>query len=174
MGRKSTRTETGLSDGQRERLERVARHPRSLRKHVWRARIVPGLGSGHGLVETIRRTGMSKPTVWRWRDRFLAEGVDGLLRDATRPPGKKPIKEDKVKAPVDLAMSPPPAHARHWTLKALAGEIGGMGATTVRNILRRHGLRPHQVKTLRCPGTRGSSSRSATSRACMSIRQTTP
>ena len=147
MGRKSTRTEIRLSDGERKRLERVAGHPRSLRKHAWRARIVPGLGSGLGLMGTIRRTGMSKPTVWRWRDRFLAEGVDGLLRDATRPPGKKPIKEDKVKAPVDLAMSPPPAHARHWTLKALAGEIGGMEATTVRNILRRHGLKPHQVKT---------------------------
>ena len=140
---------TGLSDGERERLEKVAGHPRSLRKHAWRARIVLALGSGHGLMETIRRTGMSKPTVWRWRDRFLAEGVDGLLRDATRPPGKKPIEEDKVKAPVDLAMSPPPAHARHWTLKALAGEIGGMEATTVRNILRRHGLRPHQVKTFK-------------------------
>ena len=68
---------------------------------------------------------MSKRAVWRWRDRFLAEGVDGLPRDATRPPGKKPIAEDRVKAPVDLAMSPPPEHARHWTLKALAGEIGG-------------------------------------------------
>ncbi|MCY4206532.1 MAG: IS630 family transposase, partial [Roseovarius sp.] len=54
-----------------------------------------------------------------------------------------------MKAPVDLAMSPPPAHARHWTLKALAGEIGGMDATTVRNILRRHGLRPRQVKTFK-------------------------
>ena len=54
-----------------------------------------------------------------------------------------------MKAPVDLAMSPPPAHARHWTLKALAGEIGGMDATTVRNILRRHGLKPHQVKTFK-------------------------
>ena len=149
MGRKSTRTETGLSDGQRKRLERVAGHPRSLRKHAWRARIVLALGSGHGLVETIRLTGMSKPTVWRWRDRFLAEGVDGLLRDATRPPGKKPIKEDKVKELIDLAMLPPPAHARHWTLKALAGEIGGMDATTVRNILRRHGLKPHQVKTFK-------------------------
>ena len=125
MGGKSTRTEIRLSDGQRERLEQVAGHPRSLRKPAWRARIVPGLGSGHGLVETIRRTGMSKRAVWRWRDRFLAEGVDGLPRDATRPPGKKPIAEDRVKAPVDLAMSPPPEHARHWTLKALAGEIGG-------------------------------------------------
>ena len=54
------------------------------------------------------------------RGLFLAEGVDGLLRDATRPPGKKPIAEDRVKAPVDLAMSPPPEHARHWTVRALA------------------------------------------------------
>ena len=107
MGGKSTRRKIGLSDEERERLEQVAGHPRSLQKHAWRARIVPGLGSGLGLMETIRRTGMSKPTVWRWWDRFLAEGVDGLLRHATRPPGKKPIAEDRVKAPVDLAMSPP-------------------------------------------------------------------
>ncbi|MCY4209141.1 MAG: IS630 family transposase, partial [Roseovarius sp.] len=66
MGRKSTRTEIRLSDGQRKRLERVAGHPRSLQKHAWRARIVLALDSGLGLMETIRRTGMSKPTVWRW------------------------------------------------------------------------------------------------------------
>ena len=56
---------------------------------------------------------MSKPTVRRRRDRFLALGVDGLLRDATRPPGKKPTPEDRVKALIALAMSPPPPHARH-------------------------------------------------------------
>ena len=106
-GRKSTKVKTGLSDGERERLERVAGNPRSLRKHAWRARIVLELGSGHGLMETARRTGMSKQAVWRWWDRFLAEGVDGLLRDATRPPGKKPIEKDRVKAAIDLAMSPP-------------------------------------------------------------------
>ena len=78
---------------------------------------------------------MSKPAVWHRRDRFLAEGVDGLLRDATRPPGKKPIAEDRVKAPVDLAMSPPPAHARHWTVRALAEKMG-MAVSTMRGIPR--------------------------------------
>ncbi len=66
MGRKSTRREIELSDGERERLQHVAGNPRSLQKHVWRARIVLELGSGCGLAETMRRTGMSKPTVWRW------------------------------------------------------------------------------------------------------------
>ena len=149
MGRKSTRQEIELSDGDRERLEGIVNNPKSLQKHVWRARIVLALGSGRGLAETMRRTGMSKPTVWRWWDRFLAEGVDGLLRDATRPPGRKPVSEDRVKAVVALAMSPPPEHARHWTLKALAEEMGDMVISTVRNILLRHGLRPHQVKTFK-------------------------
>ncbi len=149
MGRKSTRQEIELSAGDRERLEGIVNNPKSLQKHVWRARIVLALGSGRGLAETMRRTGMSKPTVWRWWDRFLAEGVDGLLRDATRPPGRKPVSEDRVKAVVALAMSPPPEHARHWTLKALAEEMGDMVISTVRNILLRHGLRPHQVKTFK-------------------------
>ncbi|MYA87941.1 MAG: IS630 family transposase, partial [Boseongicola sp. SB0662_bin_57] len=59
MGRKSTRQEIELSDGDRERLEDVIGNPRSLQKHVWRARIVMELGSGCGLAETMRRTGMS-------------------------------------------------------------------------------------------------------------------
>ena len=48
MGRKSTKVKIRLSDGERERLERVAGHPRSLQKHAWRARIVLALGSGTG------------------------------------------------------------------------------------------------------------------------------
>jgi hypothetical protein len=35
-------------------------------------------------------TGKSKTCVWRWQERFMAEGVDGLLRDKTRPPGTAP------------------------------------------------------------------------------------
>ncbi len=46
-------------------------------------------------------------------------------------------------------MSPPPPHAGHRTLKALAEAMGDTGLSTVRDILRRHGLRPHQVKTFR-------------------------
>ena len=48
MGRKSTRQEIDLSDGDRERLEGIVNNPRSLQKHVWRARIVLAFGSGRG------------------------------------------------------------------------------------------------------------------------------
>ncbi len=148
MGRRSTRQEIRLSDADRARLERITRNPRSLRKHVWRARVVPEPGSGCGPAGTIRRTGVSKPTVRRRRDRFLALGVDGLLRDATRPPGKKPTPEARVKAPMAPAMSSPPPHARHRTVRAPAGKLG-MVYSTVHAILKENGLGPHRVGTFR-------------------------
>ena len=48
------------------------------------------------------------------RPEALAAGLEGLFRDATRPPGRKPVPEGQVKALIALAMSPPPPHARHW------------------------------------------------------------
>lgn len=46
---------------------------------------------GEGTIEIIRRTGMSKPTVWRWQERYLDEGVPGLKRDDTRPSHVPPL-----------------------------------------------------------------------------------
>ncbi len=111
-------------------------------------RCVLAPGAGCGLAEAMRRTGMSKPTAWRRRDRFLAEGAGGLLRDAARPPGKAPVPEERVKALAGLAMSPPPPHARHRTVRALAGKPGTVHST-VHGILKRNGLRPHRVKTFK-------------------------
>jgi hypothetical protein len=40
---------------------------------------------GVGTHEIMRRTGKSKTCVWRWQERFMQAGYDGLLRDKTRP-----------------------------------------------------------------------------------------
>ncbi len=37
-----------------------------------------------------------QPAVWRWQQRYAEEGVEGLLRDKTRPPGKPPHSTDTV------------------------------------------------------------------------------
>ena len=49
---------------------------------------------GVGTMEIQRRTGKGKPTIWRWQERFMRAGVDGLLRDATRPSRKPPLASD--------------------------------------------------------------------------------
>jgi hypothetical protein len=83
--------EVRLGPGDRERLAAVIGSGNSPQKHVWRARIVLLSGDGLGTMAIQRQTGKGKPTIWRWQARFMAEGVDGLLHDATRPGRKKPL-----------------------------------------------------------------------------------
>src|SRR5215813_13949095 len=80
-----------VSPANRSRLEAIVADRNSSSKAVWRARIVLATAEGLGTNAIMRRTGKSKPCVWRWQERYIAEGVDGLLRDKTRPPGKKPL-----------------------------------------------------------------------------------
>ena len=75
-----------VSAADRARLGAVVADRNSPQKHVWRARIVLATADGPGTGEIVRRTGKSKPCVWRWQERFMREGVAGLLRDRTRPP----------------------------------------------------------------------------------------
>ena len=76
---------------ERERLERLVKDRNTPQKIVWRSRIVLLAGEGNGAVAVARRVGKSVLTVRRWRRRYAAKGVDGLLKDATRPPGRKPL-----------------------------------------------------------------------------------
>jgi hypothetical protein len=80
--------EVRLGPGDRERLEGVIGSRNSPQKHVWRARIVLLSADEVGTMAIQRQTGKGKPTIWRWQARFMAEGVDGLLHEATRPAGK--------------------------------------------------------------------------------------
>ena len=65
-GRKPARREIELSGEDCERLEQITGNPLSLQRRVWRADIILEPGSGRGLAGTMRRTGMSMPTVWHW------------------------------------------------------------------------------------------------------------
>ena len=108
----------------RARLEAVVADRNSPQKHVWRAGIILATAAGAGTVEIMRRTGKSKPCVWRWQERFMAEGVDGLLRDKTRPSRIPPLEPGVALRIVDLTLTDPPAEATHWTAAMMAGKLG--------------------------------------------------
>src|SRR3954465_14792519 len=80
-----------VSSTDRVHLDAIVADRNSPQKHVWRARIVLLTAEGCGTMELPRRTGTSKTSVWRWQERFLAEGVPGLLRDKTRPSRIAPL-----------------------------------------------------------------------------------
>src|SRR6516164_287803 len=75
-----------VSGADRARLAAVAADRNSPQQHVWRAQIILATAEGWGTAEVMRRAGVSKPCVWRWQERFMREGVAGLLRDKTRSP----------------------------------------------------------------------------------------
>ncbi len=126
-----------------DRLATVIRDRNSPQKHVWRAEIVLLSAEGAGTVEIMRRTGKSKTCVWRWQERFAQEGVDGLLRDKTRPARIPPLGPEVAERVVALTLADPPGETTHWTADMMA-KAAGISASAVRRIWKAHGLQPHR------------------------------
>src|SRR5215211_5983568 len=126
-------------------LQRVAADRNTPQKHVWRVQIVLLSADGVGTMEIMRRTGQSKPTVWRWQERFTIEGVEGLLRDKTRPPGIAPLAASVIQQVVTKTTTETPPAATHWTARAMARAVG-IAASSVQKVWQAHGLKPHLVR----------------------------
>src|SRR5687768_6478152 len=137
-----------VSAADRRRLETIVADRNRPQKHVWRARIVLLTADGLGTNAVMAATGKSKTTVWRWQERFMAAGVEGLLRDKTRPPGKAPIDAARVGEVVRRTLAPPPHQATHWTARAMA-EAYGLAVSTVQSIWKAHGLAPHRWRSFK-------------------------
>lgn len=137
-----------LGPGDRERLEAVLADRNSSHKHVWRARIILATADGCGTTAIMRRAGVSKPCVWRWQRRFMEAGVEGVLRDKARKPGKAPVAGAVVERLVERALGPPPGETTHWTSRAMA-QVAGLAISTVQKIWRAHGLAPHRLRTVK-------------------------
>jgi transposase len=134
-----------LSPADRERLAAIAVDRNSPQKHVWRARIVLLTSEGCGTAEIMREAGVAKTAVWRWQERFMREGVDGLLRDKTRPSRIPPLAPEIAERVVALTLEPPPGETTHWTALAMAKAVG-ISVSSVQRIWRAHGLQPHRLR----------------------------
>src|SRR3712207_3113716 len=132
----------------RARLRAIVADRGSPQKHVWRAAIILATAEGCGTAEIMHRAGVAKPCVWRWQARFMAEGVDGLLRGKTRPPGTPPLPSATVERVVELTRQAPPGEVTHWTGRAMA-EAVGISLSAVQGIWKAHGLAPHRVRTFK-------------------------
>jgi len=129
-------------------LEALVSARGSPQKHVWRARIILLTDDGLGTVAIMAETGKSKTCVWRWQERYMAEGVEGLLRDKTRPPGIAPLEATLVDKVVALTLEPPAQEATHWTVRAMAKAVG-IAASSVVKIWHDHGLAPHRWRSFK-------------------------
>ena len=132
----------------RRQLEAIVADRSAPQKHVWRANIILATADGCGTAEIMRRSGKSKPVVWRWQARFMAEGIAGLTLDKTRNPGKPPLPAATVQKVIDLAMGSPPGETTHWTGRTLA-KAAGVSLRSVQRILEAHQLAPHRIRSFK-------------------------
>jgi transposase len=132
----------------RARLVAIAGSGSRSYRHVVRARIILQSAERLPAQEVARRAGVSRPAVWRWQRRFAEQGVEGLLHDKPRVPGKAPLPTETVQQVLTLTCSEAPGEATHWTGRAMAAAVG-IGFSSVRRIWRTHGLQPHRIRTFK-------------------------
>jgi transposase len=137
-----------VSPASRARLEALTEDRNTPSKVVWRAQIVLATADGHGTSEIMRLTGKSKPCVWRWQERYIAEGVNGLERDKTRRSRKPPLPEDVKLAVLTKTATETPAGATHWSRASMAAAMG-ISPSSVGRIWAEAGLKPHITRTFK-------------------------
>jgi transposase len=137
-----------VSVADRERLERLDRDRNTPQKVVWRARIVLLASDGLRAGAIAAAVGKSLLTVRRWRRRYVVKGVDGLLKDATRPSRVKPLPPETIKRVVHMTLHEKPPNATQWSVRSMA-KAAGISYSSVQRIWQAHGLKPHLVKTFK-------------------------
>jgi transposase len=136
-----------LSDGEREQLERWSRRARSAQSLALRSRIVLACGDGLSNTEVAARLRVTQATVGKWRRRFVADRLDGLL-DEPRPGGPRRIGDDQIEQVIVATLERTPRNATHWSRTSMAAEAG-ISPSTVGRIWRAFNLKPHLVDSFK-------------------------
>ncbi|MDV3302042.1 IS630 family transposase [Mycobacterium avium] len=141
------KTELALTDDECETLAWWARRPKSSQQVALRSRIVLECASGASNTEVAQRLGVSRPTVGKWRSRFVERGLEGLV-DEPRPGGPRTIGDDRIEEVLVATLERQPADATHWSRALMAAECG-LSKSTVGRIWKAFRLQPHLVDTFK-------------------------
>ena len=133
-----------VSEEDRMQLEAMVRCHKLERRYGLRAEVIILSDDGHSLDGIIKRTGLSRPAVNKWRNRFRVSGINGL-KDAPRPgkPGK--ITPQQKALVVQRACEKPTGGYTNWSQGRIAAEVG-VSQSAVHMILKHADLKPHKTE----------------------------
>lgn len=136
-----------LTDEQRSELRGWARRPKTAQAHALRARIILRCADGWSNTAIGEELGVTRQTVGKWRRRFLAMGLDGLL-DAPRPGAPRTIGDEDVERVIAATLEQTPRNATHWSTRSMA-ETTGLSQSSISRIWRAFNLQPHRIETFK-------------------------
>jgi transposase len=140
--------EVKLSDEQREQLEKQARARSVSVRLAQRSKMILLAAEGIPDLKIAAELGVARQTVARWRSRFIVRGLEGIEKDAPRPGRKPQISAKQVQHIVRRTTQEKPADATHWSTRTMA-QAAGISEASVRRIWKRHGLKPHLLRTFK-------------------------
>ena len=136
-----------LTADEREKLNLLARRPKTAQAMALRARIVLNCAGGMSNLDVAWKLHVTRSTVGKWRERFRLERLEGLL-DEPRPGAPRHIGDDKIEEVVTRTLESMPENRTHWTTRAMAETIG-LSQTAIVRIWHAFGLQPHRVENFK-------------------------
>jgi transposase len=128
-------------------LERWTTRRKTAHGLAVRAAIVLCCSSGRSNSQVARELRLTNATVGKWRSRYVAEGVAGLL-DEPRSGAPRRITDELVEAVIVRTLESTPRDATHWSVRSMAAATG-MTRQTVHRIWKAFGLQPHRSETFK-------------------------
>ena len=112
-----------------------------------RSRAVLHAAAGSGNTAIAQPSGVALQTVGKWRQRYLDQGLDGLL-DEPRPGTSRKLSDKDVERVLALTLESAPPDATHWSTRSLARKAG-LSRASIRRIWRAFSLAPHRSETFK-------------------------
>jgi transposase len=110
-----------------------------------RSQIVLECANGRSNKEVAARLSVSAATVGKWRRRFLADRLDGLV-DEPRSGRPRTVGDERVEDVIVKTLeTAPPDGGTHWSTRQMAAKTG-LSQSTISRVWRAFGLQPHRVE----------------------------
>lgn len=142
------KTKIILSELEVSNLEKIIRS-NTIRSGVYkRAKIILLSSEGYKIQEISNTLGVFRHTVRIWKNRYIEQGIDGILKDKPRQGRPKRITTEQENEVIELTTNCKPENMTHWS-RSLMSKRTGISESTIGRIWKKHGLKPHLQKTFK-------------------------
>lgn len=136
-----------ISPADRREIEGWLRSTTTRKSLAERGRIILLSGEGLSAAEIADKLGVVRLTVYKWRQRYQADGLKGLT-DRPRPGQPRRLSPERAREILQLTVERIPYEATHWSLRLMA-KYARVSTWHVAQVWKAADLRPHRLKTFK-------------------------